>query len=234
MDRSTDLHILSTSEMFRGLSLEALDDVRQACVRRRVVSGEMLLRQGEPASAVHVVIAGRLRVAQATDAGQQVIIRYVGAGETAGYNAVLGGGTYSTSVAAVEDTTVLTFGAGKFRQLMTKHPPIAANALAIVHARYEELQTRLRELATETVERRIAHALLRLAGQAGRRTSTGIEIGFPLSRQDVAEMTGTTLHTVSRTLSHWETKGLVASGRRRVVIRRPEELLLLAGDPPPE
>ncbi|MGK3946862.1 helix-turn-helix domain-containing protein, partial [Streptomyces caeruleatus] len=72
------------------------------------------------------------------------------------------------------------------------------NALAVLSARYHEIQLRLLELSTEKVERRIGHTVLRLANQAGRRTARGIEIAFPLSRQDLAEMAGTTLHTVSR------------------------------------
>ena len=209
MDRSTDLHILSQSEMFQGLPAEALDDVRDACVRSRTAKGDLVFRQDDPASAVHLVVAGRLRATQTTGAGQQIIIRYIGAGEAAGYNAISGGETHTSSVAAVEDTTLMTWSRSGFRQLMARHPQVAVNALSVIQSSYEELQVRLRELATETVERRIAHTLLRLAQQAGRRTALGLEIAFPLSRQDVAEMAGTTLHTVSRTMSAWEANGLV-------------------------
>jgi CRP/FNR family transcriptional regulator, nitrogen oxide reductase regulator len=83
-------------------------------------------------------------------------------------------------------------------------------------------------MSTEQVEQRIAHALLRLAKQASRKVEGGIEINFPISRQDVAEMTGTTLYTVSRTLSGWEQNGLVESGRQRIVICDPHNLFLLA------
>ena len=77
---------------------------------------------------------------------------------------------------------------------------------------------RLREFATEPVERRIARSLLRLAKQAGRPVASGMEIGFPLSRQDIAELTGSTLYTVSRTLREWERRRWVESGRQRVVV----------------
>jgi CRP/FNR family transcriptional regulator, nitrogen oxide reductase regulator len=77
----------------------------------------------------------------------------------------------------------------------------------MIAERLHELQRQHRELMTERVERRIASALLRLAEQAGRRVEGGVEIDFPLSRQDVAQMTGTTLFTVSRTLSGWEEAG---------------------------
>jgi hypothetical protein len=74
-------------------------------------------------------------------------------------------------------------------------------------ARLQEAQTLMRELATEAVERRVAHAVLRLANQAGKRESDGVRIDFPLSKQDIAEMTGTTLHTVSRIFTAWEAAG---------------------------
>jgi CRP-like cAMP-binding protein len=87
-------------------------------------------------------------------------------------------------------------------------------------------------MSTEQVERRIAHTLLRLVKQAGRKTAQGIEIDFPISRQDIAEMTGTTLHTVSRTLSAWETQGLVEGGRQRIVVCDPHRLFMLAEQRP--
>jgi CRP-like cAMP-binding protein len=85
---------------------------------------------------------------------------------------------------------------------------------------------------TERVERRIARALLRLAHHAGRRVETGVEIDFPLSRQDLAQMTGTTLFTVSRTLSAWQGDGLILTRRRRVTIRQPHRLVRIAEDLP--
>jgi CRP-like cAMP-binding protein len=98
----------------------------------------------------------------------------------------------------------------------------------LVGAQLQDAHRSVVEVATEPVERRIAHALLRLARQAGRETDGGVEIAFPISRHDVAKMTGTTLHTVSRTLSAWEKDGLVASGRQRIVIRDPRRLFQLA------
>ena len=77
------------------------------------------------------------------------------------------------------------------------------------------------------VERRVAHAVVRLAGQAGRKEAAGIRIDFPISKQDLAEMTGTTLHTVSRILTAWEKAGLVEGGRQRLLVKEPHRLLLI-------
>ena len=84
------------------------------------------------------------------------------------------------------------------------------------------------EMSTQAVEQRIAGALLKLANQAGRKTEDGIEIGFPLTRQNIAEMTGTTLYTVSRLLSAWEQEGIVRSARQRVVVTDAHTLFLIA------
>ena len=115
---------------------------------------------------------------------------------------------------------------------MAQHPALAANTLQTVGQRLQEAHTRVIEMTTEEVERRIAHALLRLVKQAGRKVESGIEIDFPISRQDVAEMTGTTLHTVSRVLSAWEQQGLVESGRQRITVRDPHRLFGIAEGPP--
>src|SRR5690606_38220446 len=150
-----------------------------------------------------------------------------GPGEMVGYAALSDTSVHSGTVIAVDDTYLFAWTKGSIQQLMTKHPQVAMNAVAVLGARYQETQTRLRELSTESVERRIAHTLLRLAKSAGRRTAEGIEIAFPLTRQDLAELAGTTLYTVSRILSAWEKEGIVTSGRRHVILCRPHALTMI-------
>jgi CRP-like cAMP-binding protein len=88
----------------------------------------------------------------------------------------------------------------------------------------QELHSRIREFSTEDVESRLAHALVRLTMQAGRHTADGILIDFPVTRQDIAEMIGTTVPTVSRMLNGWAERGLVDIGRLRIVVREPRKL----------
>jgi CRP-like cAMP-binding protein len=112
--------------------------------------------------------------------------------------------------------------------MVTKFPALATNTLQAVGSRLQESFTRVVEMSTEQVEQRVAHALVRLAKRSGRQVEGGIEIDFPISRQDIAQMTGTTLHTVSRILSGWEQAGLIESARQRVVLRDPEQIFALA------
>jgi CRP-like cAMP-binding protein len=219
-----DLQILARTELFRGADNQTLIEARDTAFKRRLATGDVLFSQGDAASATYIVVVGRLRATQTTPDGQQIIIRYIGPGEFAGFMTLSSGTNHPGSAVAVEETHLMGWSVATIRKLMEKHSGVAINALAALGTRYREMQLRLREIATERVEQRIAHAILRLAKHAGRATPNGIEIAIPLSRQDLAEMSGTTLHTVSRVLSAWEYAGHVDTGRRRVMVRKLDAL----------
>jgi CRP-like cAMP-binding protein len=175
-----------------------------------------------------VLLHGHVRASKTTPAGQQVVVRYVGPGEVFGIAKAIGLTKYPATATAVDESVALVWPSSAWPRLVAQHPPLASNALQTVGSRLQETHMRVVEMSTQQVERRVAHALLRLARQAGRKVEQGIEIDFPISRQDIAEMTGTTLHTVSRTLSGWESQGLVEGGRQRIVVRDPHRLFTLA------
>ena len=225
-----DPAVLDTVEAFAGLEPAARQVVLDGAHRRRLAAGDEVFAQGEPAHSFFVLTGGRLRVSKLTPEGHQMTVRYIGPGESFGCVAVCGGLTYPASAAAVEESEVLVWTRAQTRELAARFPTIAMNVIGIMGGRIEDMQTRLGEVTHERVERRIARALTRLAGQAGRREADGIVIDFPLSRQDLAEYAGTTLSTVSRTLSRLEEDGIVALGRQRVVVRRPHALVAIADD----
>jgi len=171
-----------------------------------------------------------VRASKTTPAGQQIVVRYVAPGETFGVATAIGLVHYPATATAVDDSVVLAWPSAVWPRLVARHPSLAASALQTVGSRLQETHARVIEMSTQQVERRVAHALLRLARQAGRKVEQGVEIDFPISRQDIADMTGTTLHTVSRTLSAWEQLGLVEGGRQRIVLRDPHRLFKLAED----
>jgi CRP-like cAMP-binding protein len=109
---------------------------------------------------------------------------------------------------------------------------VAARTLLTGPASYAAREDVMDLSMTERVECRVARALLRLVHEAGRRVDKGVEIDFPISRQDIAEMTGTTLFTVSRLLSAWEERGIVKSGRQQIVLTKPHALVVIAEDIP--
>jgi len=190
-----------------------------------------VFQQGEKAHSFFLLLHGRIRAHRLTPTGEQVVIRFIAPGELFGIAMAIGRDAYPATATAVVDSVVLTWPASMWPGLLARHPGLAIDTMQTLGNRLQESQTRLTEMSTEVVERRVAHALLGLANQGGRKTDEGVLIDFPLSRQDIAQMTGTTLHTVSRIMSAWEAVGIVASGRQKVVIRDPHKLYVLAESP---
>ena len=230
-----DAALISETAFFRGLSSEALAQAVASARRVTLRAGQHLFRQDDTANAVYLVLSGRARVLQASADGQAVALRVVGPGELLGLVAALGADRYPVGAQAQGGCSAARWSGAELWALLEKSPGMATAALKMALSRLRELQEQYRELATERVEQRIARALVRLVRQAGKRVELpggkgGVRIDMPLTRQDLAEMTGTTLFTVSRTLSGWEEAGLIATGRRRVVVRQPHRLVRIAED----
>src|SRR5215207_2438480 len=222
--------LITDLPMFAGVGVDRLDEILNEAQSLRYAKGTNVFEQDAPATSFFILLDGHLRVAKLTPAGQQVVVRFVAPGEIFGVAKAIGRTTYPATATAVVDSAALVWPSAAWPRLIEKNPALATNALQTIGSRLQEAHTRVVEMSTEQVERRVAHALLRLAKQAGRKGASGIEIDFPISREDVAQMTGTTLHTVSRILSAWEEKGWVEGGRQRIVLREPHKLFQLAED----
>jgi CRP-like cAMP-binding protein len=223
---------LAAVPLFTGVPDETLARVVGLAQLRQLDSGSFFFNEGDQAESFFVLTSGRVKLTQITPEGQQVVLRLISAGDAFGGVGAFGDPTYPVSAEAVEASVALAWTSATMRQLLATEPTIAVNALRFVADRYHDLQRRYRQAMTERVERRVARAILRLVHEGGRRVETGIEISFPISRQDIAEMTGTTLYTVSRLLSGWEERGIVQSGRQHVVLVKPHALVAIAEDLP--
>lgn len=225
-------HHLAHVRFFHGLDTTMLAAIAQAGREQRVARDAFFFYQDEPATTFAVLLEGQARLTQIMPDGHQIILGFIGPGQEVGILAAIEHAEYPLTLQAVSDCVALTWDRKVLLDLLERYPILALRALRMVAGRFVQLQNQYRELATERVERRIARTLLRLVAQAGQQEADGVRIDLPLSRQDLAEMTGTTLYTVSRTLSQWEKHGFVESGRERVLIRSVSDLTLIAEDLP--
>lgn len=223
-----DRSLVRALPLFTMISDVDLDRLLARASIRRVPVGEAVFEQGQPATAFFLLLHGRLKVTQVTSDGQQIIVRMVHPGDIFGFAKALQRDDYPGTPTASAESVVLSWPTDVWSQFVEQNPHLAVNAMQTIGQRLQEAHTRIREMATEEVERRVAHAVLRLIRQAGKQEDAGIRIDFPITRQDIAEMTGTTLHTVSRILSAWEAKGLVEGGRQKLLVRDAHRLQLLA------
>lgn len=221
---------LSSVQLFKGLAADELHAIVSTAHQVSRAAGEHFFEQGGPAEFFYVLTAGRVKMTQITPEGHQVVLRLVGPGSPFGGVSAFGEPTYPVGADAIEASTALGWDGRTMARLLRGHATLAVNALHFVASRLRDVQDRYRELVTERVERRVARTLLRLARDTGRKVEGGVLIDLPLSREDLAEMTGTTIYTVSRLISGWEEKGLVEGGRQRIVIRKPHGLVVIAED----
>ncbi len=186
--------------------------------------------EDDSAEKAYLLIEGKIKLTQVTIHGQQVILGYITPGRVFGVIAALKEVTYPVSAQAVGECKTLYWDETTLNNVLETSPHLALNILRIAARQIREFQNRIRELSTQQVEQRIAHAIVRLANQSGEKTDTGITINLPLSRQDLAEMSGSTMYTVSRVLTMWEKEGIIDSRRQQVRILTPHKLATIAED----
>ena len=232
LSRPQYIDYIRTSSLFEGMDPDALSEILGAARPHRIKKGAYFFYQDQPARNLYMLVEGRVKFTQVTANGQQVLLRAVGPGEIFGTVAALSDALHPASAQAATDCVTLAWRGEDIGGLMDRFPRIALNVARFLAERLKEFQDRYRELATERVERRVAHTLLRLAEKLGEPEEGGTSVGLSLTRQDIAEMSGTTLFTVSRILSAWQHQGIVRTGRERVVICNTEQLVAIAHDRP--
>ena len=197
-----------------------------------MTQGEFFFHQGEDSTMLYIIASGRVKLSRVTTDGQQVIVDYFGPGEGLGIIMALNEQPYPLSAETIEPCVAVGWRREVMLDLMQDNSQLALNGLRMVGQRFTQMQNRFQELATQRVERRVARALLRLVRQFGRRVDEGVLIDIALSREELAQMTGTNLYNVSRILSKWEHAGWIVSSRKKVILKKSHELVALAEDLP--
>jgi CRP-like cAMP-binding protein len=214
--------------LFSGLSQP---DVCIICRKARLLTstaGSFFFYQEDPADRIFLLLEGRVKLAQTTQEGDQVLMQVIAPYNIFGAVAINPGAIYPVSAEASAESEAIFWTQAEMLAFFQVHPQMALNAIKMMSQHALDFQERFRQLATERVERRLAHTLLRLASQTGRKLPEGVLINIPLTRQDLAEMIGATLFTVSRILKHWEDLGIIISKREQIIIRFPHGLVAIA------
>lgn len=206
--------------------LRAILDLAQV---RQLPAGAKVYDEGQPARRFHLLMSGHIRIVRMTPEGDQIILLHIPQGQMFSIGAAIGRITHQATAVAVVDCVALSWPNALWPVFAARYDGFCAETLRAYGAQSDEMSNRIVELSTKKVEQRIACALVRMIGQSGRKVTGGIEIGFPITRQNIADMTGATLHTVSRLLSAWEKQGLVASTRCHIIVTDSHRLVMISG-----
>ncbi|WP_424983453.1 Crp/Fnr family transcriptional regulator [Maritalea sp. S77] len=223
-----DPSLVADFPLFLDMEKEAIADILEKGTAKHYKKGDHFFDQFEPATHFFLMLDGYLEVSKTTEDGSQVIMRHFGVGEIFGVAPAIAQKHYPATSRALVDCVAILWDNKCWDTFLVEQPRFIQNAYKSIGERLAQSQERIVEMSTEQVERRVAHAVMRLTHQCGVKTEQGILIDFPVSRQDIAEMTGTTLHTVSRLFSAWSGKGLMQVGRQKIEVLEAHKLALLA------
>lgn len=210
---------LSRFDLLRGISPEALQASAEVMRRDHLERNAVIFRQGDEARRAYALGGGSVRIEQTGSDGGRAIVRFIAPGEMFGSVPIFTTRSFPADAIAAEPSLVLSWSEADLMILIERYPQIAINIIRVLGARLAETQDRVRELSTQRAEQRIAHTIVRLAVQAGHEVKGSVTIDIPLRRKDLAEMSGTTLHTASRIVSAWEKAELLSSSDHRMVVR---------------
>jgi CRP/FNR family transcriptional regulator, nitrogen oxide reductase regulator len=229
---------MMTSQVSEPASLHTFDglaeDVVQVCLSfsapMRARRGDVITRQGDPARTLYVIRSGYAKVASTSRAGHEVIVGFAGPLDVFGHMAAMEyGEKYLASATALNAMELASWTRQDALNLSERFPEVHARLDAQMGRNLSVTLERLHTVSEGKVQPRLARALLELAARHGERHNDTIRLLPPLSRQDLAAVTGTTLYTVSRTLAAWQHEGMIRSARARISILRPEQLRRVAG-----
>ena len=186
--------------------------------------GELIFAEGDPSDAFMVIVAGRVKVFKSTPAGKEIILEIFGAGDPLGAVAVYEGAPFFASALTLDPAEILRIEQPAFFALLEQDPAMVRGLLSGLTIRLAELTRRLAELTGTRVESRFARLFLKLCEQIGRAERGGTFVPMPLSRQELADLTGTTIETAIRIMSRWQKEDVLRTEKDSFVLINREAL----------
>lgn len=222
------LTFLRSNPLFAGLparEIEALAAVAREETRR---PREYVFMEGDPAEWLCLVRSGRVKILRHSRAGKEVVLELLGAGEIFGGVAVLERRPYPATAQTTEPSVIVKIPADALIAVAERHPSLIREMALLIGRRLRAAHDSVKSLAVDPVESRLAGTLLRLAEREGTRGREGLVLPFHLTRQSLADMSGTTVETAIRVVSRWQREGLVRDEGGRLVLADVEALRGLA------
>jgi CRP-like cAMP-binding protein len=209
-----DIH---ASELFVGLTPTDCKQILSAAVPKYFASGDVIFWVGYPIREIFLLTEGRVKITQQTELGNEIILRLNVPGQVIGPTGLAPGGNYSSTAQTLQASKVFAWRAAAFEALYKRFPQLHSNAMGILAQQVSEIALRICTVSTEEIPPRLAHGLLYLAGQLGRKRNGVFEID--VTQEILAQMTAMTSCSANRQLSRWEQQGVVNCRRNRIVIR---------------
>jgi CRP/FNR family transcriptional regulator len=211
--------LLKQSAIFAALDDDERRTLADLAQEKSLVQDENIFWEGDPADWFYIISQGKVKIFKSASNGKEITLSFFGPGEIFGEVAVLENSSYPASAQAISATRLIGIKKADFWNYLLKHPSIALKIMSVISGRLREAQSRLRDMAGERVEQRLARLLLMLFAKLGPT--------LPFTRQEISDMAGTTTETTIRVLSQWKEQGVTRSVRGKIIIADEKKLKLL-------
>jgi CRP-like cAMP-binding protein len=215
-------------DLFKNFSEEELKELEPYLVTAAYKKKEDIFSEGDPPEWFYIVSKGKVKITKISHEGKEIILEIISPTDIFGGVAVIRGFPYPANAVAMEDSEVLKISRKNLMRLVDRFPNLMYCIALQLGDRMKSSYDSLKNIALERVEARIAALLLKLANKVGVEAREGIMIDMRLTKQDVADMVGTTVETSIRTFSKFKKEGLVADSDGKIVIKDREALAELS------
>ena len=222
-ENTSAMGCVSSSPLFAGLPFAAARELAATATQRRFPDRQLIFRQGDPVRRVYVIGYGTVKITHLTQSGDEVILRLERSGGAIDDLDFTCEQIHGTGASAIHDCCILAWSTETFRSIAETYPAIERNITRILQRRLRMLENAICDLGTARVPQRLARLLLQLSQQDGLNFDS---IG--LSREELAQMVGTSTFVVSRFLSEWSEHGVVHVTRQETIIENRACLVALA------
>ncbi|MFZ2491640.1 MAG: Crp/Fnr family transcriptional regulator [Thermoanaerobaculia bacterium] len=202
--------------LLSALRREDREAVAPLCRLRGFDKGETIFREGDPADRIYFLVLGRVKIVKAAG-GRDVILEILGPGEPVGAVAVFERRPFPAGAITLEPSSILSIPEREFFALLEKRTEMMRPLLAGLTYRLMMVNKRLADM-TGSAEYRAARLFLTLADRVGVAHGGSTMIPMTLSRQEIADLIGTTLETAIRLMSRWQKDEIVLTEKNGFVV----------------
>jgi CRP/FNR family transcriptional regulator len=219
-----NLQELQKIPLFSSLNDTELEEILPYLTKEEFKKKEEIFSEGDPPEHLYLLLEGKVKITRLSHDGREIIMELISPPDFFGALAVLRGFPYPANAVAMQDSSVIRVSRQDFLNMIDRFPNIMFEITSSLGDRTREFHDTLKNVALERVESRIASLLLKLADKVGEKEGDATVIGMRLTKQDIAEMVGTTVETTIRVMSRFRKAGLIADRDARIILLNTDEL----------
>lgn len=224
------LELLKRVKIFSSLSEKDLQKILNWSTVEKCKKGIYVFHEGDPSERLYIILKGKVKIVKHSPSGQETILEIHAQGDTIAEVAVIDGRPYPASASCLLDCSLLKIGRSQFMDLIARYPTVAQEIIKGLGKRLRDIVAALSSIAAQPVEKRLARTFLKFSERFGVPSGQLMILDLSLTRQDLADIIGSTVETVIRTMTKLKKENILTWEGKRIYIKDLKALSKLASE----